>query len=71
MADRRRAIEAELADIADQLEPMAELFQRRLELWLEGRDRCAMTQRELSIPSRVSEGAVTQALRKHRLKAHA
>lgn len=70
MMDQRRRVETELRRIAKRLEQVDPLYERRLELWLEGRD-LGMTQRELSIPSRVSEGAVTQALRKHRLSVDA
>lgn len=70
MPMNRTQIEAELATIADELEHLEPLYARRLELWLEGRD-LGMTQRELSIPARVTEGAVTQALRKHRLRVSA
>ena len=73
MGRRKRtpeSIAADLADRADHLEAaetlVAELYRERLALWIEGRD-LGMTQGALARPSRVSEGAVTQALRKVRL----
>lgn len=71
-----RAIAAELAELADELESIAarqeDLWARRLEVWVEGRQqvdgRPLMKQHELAAPSRVTEGAVTQALRKRNMR---
>lgn len=75
-AARRRQqarITRELAALADELEQLDRrrevIYSRRLELWLEGQAmEPRMTQRELADPARVTEGAVTQALRKVRLE---
>jgi hypothetical protein len=64
-------VEQQLAAIADELEPLQAreeaLFARRLDLMLHGRG-LGMTQHDLSVPARVTEGAVTQVFRKHRLR---
>lgn len=72
---RRSYIESTLranADEIEQIEAQREaLYQRRLALWLEGRALDdPMTQHELAVCSRVTDGAVTQALRKIRLRAN-
>lgn len=71
----RETIGRELTMLADELEEIQvrqeEIYERRLELWLQGRALTpGMTHLELSIPARVTEGAVTQALRKHRLQSN-
>lgn len=73
MSDRQRErIATGLTVLADELERLdsrrEDIYESRLGLWLEGRDLDPpMTQRALAEPSRVTEGAVTQALRKVRL----
>lgn len=74
---RRRDIRNELREIADELDRIEvrreTLYARRAELWHDGFTNPdpdeRMTQPELAEPSRVSPGAVTQALRKIRLRA--
>lgn len=77
MTTRRAAkIEKELREIADELEQIqareAALYEYRLDLWIEGQGRdgddapVILTQLALARASRVGEGAVAQALRKHR-----
>lgn len=65
------ALLAELAEIADELEELAarseRLYERRLVLWQYGRVQDPpLTQLAMGQASRVGEGAVAQALRKHR-----
>lgn len=68
MTDDER--EARLTAIADELEALdvrrEQLFAERLMHWRALRER-GRKQKEIARPSRVSEGAVTQALRKVRL----
>ncbi len=65
------AILDELAELAEAIEGVTEeldsLYERRNTLWAEGRT-CdpPLLQRELALPSRVTEGAVTQVLRRQR-----
>jgi len=68
----RREIERRLGEIADELDDLQvrveELYAERLELWQAGQALDPkLLHRELAEPSRVTEGAVTQALRKVRL----
>lgn len=59
-----------LTAIADELERLdtrrEQLFSERMAIWLRLRDN-GLKQAEIAKPSRVSEGAVTQAFRKVRL----
>lgn len=68
MTDDER--EARLTEIADELEALdvqrEKLFAERLSIWQALRER-GRKQKEIARPSRVSEGAVTQALRKVRI----
>lgn len=71
-AHTRESIERELELIADEIEDlsvrMEQLYVQRLALWQAGRALDEpMLHTELAAPSRVSHGAVTQALRKVRL----
>lgn len=70
----RDDITRELELIADEIEDLSvrleHLYGQRLGLWQEGRALDdPMLHSELAGPSRVSDGAVTQALRKVRLGA--
>lgn len=61
-----------LGEIADELDELQvrveELYAERLALWQDGQQLPRkLLHRELAEPSRVTEGAVTQALRKVRL----
>lgn len=72
---RRTTIERDLRCLADELEQLdarrEQIYEERLGLWQAGRaQEPPMTQRELAAPSRVTEGAVTQALRKVRIAAN-
>lgn len=66
---RGEQIVAELDLLADDLDrkerAVHQLRERRLQLWIEGQAIVPrLTQKALADPSRVTEGAVTQALRK-------
>lgn len=72
---RQDDIVSELADIGCQirehLAALDELYAARLRLWMEGQHSLEprMSQAQLAAPSGVTEGAVTQALRKVRIRA--
>ncbi len=68
---RQDDIVRELGEIRDALAALDGLYARRLALWMEGQFEVEprMTQAQLAAPSGVTEGAVTQALRKVRIRA--
>jgi hypothetical protein len=75
MVTRQEQIIGNLEMIAAELrvheERMTELYAHRLALWQEGQGLDPkMSQAVLAAPSGVTEGAVTQALRKVRLRKH-
>lgn len=74
--DQPAVVRAHLTVITDELERLEmrreELYATRLDLWLRGRALDPpMTQKDLATASRVTEGAVTQAMRKLRVNAGA